>query len=277
MNNKRLSIITINYNDAKGLKLTMDSVLGQTNQEFEYVVVDGASKDDSVAVIQSYNANNINWISEPDSGIYNAMNKGIERATGNYLLFLNSGDVFYDEKVLEDVFQYLDGTHSFVAGNLYYKKLNGTEIIRKHPEKLTFGYLAAKTVSHPSTFIKKDMFDLYGSYNEENKIVSDWEFFFKALALNGASFLSVDRIITNFDMNGISSSAEHHQMMLKEKEDVFKKHMGVIYNDDTEEFLFKNILEPSKRVKRLSKIEKSSFIRKVATVMLSFLSFFAKK
>ena len=96
-------IITINYNDAAGLKKTIDSVINQTYTEFEYIIIDGGSSDSSLQIIKE-NANQINyWVSETDKGIYNAMNKGIEAAKGEYLLFLNSGDYLLDSLVLKKV------------------------------------------------------------------------------------------------------------------------------------------------------------------------------
>ncbi|MFZ3274524.1 MAG: glycosyltransferase, partial [Lutibacter sp.] len=96
-----LSIITINFNNLEGLKKTMASVLGQTWKEFEYIIIDGGSTDGSAAYIESQSQHLNYWVSESDKGIYNAMNKGIKVAHGEYLLFLNSGDEFYDLEVLE--------------------------------------------------------------------------------------------------------------------------------------------------------------------------------
>ena len=98
----KLTIITINYNNLEGLKRTVESVLNQTWQEFEYIVIDGGSNDGSAEYIESQSEHIDYWVSEPDKGIYNAMNKGIAKARGEYLLFLNSGDHLYSAKVLEE-------------------------------------------------------------------------------------------------------------------------------------------------------------------------------
>ena len=97
MNNK-LSIITINYNNLEGLKRTVESVINQTSKEFEYIVIDGGSNDGSGAYIESKSEHIDYWVSEPDKGIYNAMNKGIAKASGEYLLFLNSGDHLFSNR-----------------------------------------------------------------------------------------------------------------------------------------------------------------------------------
>ena len=99
-----LSIITINLNNREGLRKTIESVVNQTFQDFEFIVIDGASTDGSVEVIQDYPRINY-WISEPDTGIYNAMNKGIAKATGEYCLFLNSGDTLFQINTLTGILQ----------------------------------------------------------------------------------------------------------------------------------------------------------------------------
>ena len=98
---KQISIITINYNNASGLEKTIRSVVEQTYNEYEYIIIDGASSDKSKEVIQEYQRYIDFWCSEKDSGIYNAMNKGIQKASGEYLLFLNSGDVLNNSAVLD--------------------------------------------------------------------------------------------------------------------------------------------------------------------------------
>ena len=111
-----LSIITINRNNAAGLRKTIESVVSQTYTDFDYIIIDGASTDESVDVIKEYADRITYWVSEPDTGIYNAMNKGILKANGEYCLFLNSGDWLYDNDVLNDVFS-ISPTEDIVYGN----------------------------------------------------------------------------------------------------------------------------------------------------------------
>ena len=179
----QLSIITINYNNALGLEKTMQSVNNQTWNAFEHIIVDGNSTDDSLEVIKSFNYNNLKYISEPDLGIYNAMNKGIEKATGKYLLFLNSGDLLENEKTLENVHHYFESDCSILAGNIIFEE-DAKSRLREHPEVITFSYLVGNAISHPSTFINGDLFSKYGNYDESFKVVSDWAFFVKVLGLN---------------------------------------------------------------------------------------------
>ena len=116
---KQISIITINYNNASGLEKTIRSVVEQTYNEYEYIIIDGASSDKSKEVIQEYQRYIDFWCSEKDSGIYNAMNKGIQKASGEYLLFLNSGDVLNNSAVLADIHGFLSG-EDFVYGDLVF-------------------------------------------------------------------------------------------------------------------------------------------------------------
>lgn len=265
-----LSIITINYNDALGLEKTINSVVNQSWCEFEYIVIDGGSTDGSLNVIEK-NKNKITYfVSEKDKGIYNAMNKGIVKANGKYILFLNSGDYLVNSEVLENVVEELLNDIDFISGNLEYFDSKGKLFVRKHPEKLTFSYLVSKTISHPSTFIKKIMFDKYGLYNEDLKIVSDWEFFFKCLGLNGASYKSTDVTLTHFDMTGISSS--NGDKVNAEKQFVFKKYLPTIFNDEMDTYIFNKYIENNKRIKHLKIIDESQFLRKIATIFLTILS-----
>lgn len=255
----KLSIITINYNNKEGLIKTVNSVANQTWKEFEYIIIDGGSNDGSKEYIESQSQYFNYWVSEKDSGIYNAMNKGIINSNGEYLLFLNSGDCLFNNHVLFDMIDKLNTDASFVCGHLYYE-IDNEKRIRKHPDTMSFSYLVSKTVSHPSTFIKKAMFDKYGVYNEENKIISDWEFFFKALGLNGESYQKIDYTITNFDMAGISSS--EIEKVKNEKEIVLKKYLPYIFNNENDSYIFDKFRETNKRFKYLKIIDNHPFLEK---------------
>src|SRR4051812_9372166 len=114
---KKLSIITVNLNNAEGLETTIKSVTGQKNRDFEFIIIDGASTDNSLKVLADYDKQIDLWISEKDKGIYEAMNKGISKSNGAYLLFLNSGDYLYSEDTIGHVMEYLTGEADIVYGN----------------------------------------------------------------------------------------------------------------------------------------------------------------
>jgi glycosyltransferase involved in cell wall biosynthesis len=274
--NSIITVITINYNDAQGLKKTMDSVLQQSCNDFEYIVIDGNSTDGSKEVLNSFSNEKLIWVSESDTGIYNAMNKGIKLAKGKYLLFLNSGDILVSNEVLERSIPKINSEASFIGFNLLLETKKGRKL-REHPEKISFSYLVSNTLSHPATLIKREMFDIYGYYNEENKIISDWEFFFKAIGLHGESFQMITEVLTVFDMHGISSKKENLDLVRKEREQVIKKYLATVYNSDLDTFIFDQFKEPTKRIKYLMRIERSPYLRKLTTFTLSMISFFVKK
>lgn len=271
-----LSIITINYNNAPGLKKTMDSVLQQTYGDFEYIVIDGNSSDGSKEVLKSYSNEKLIWLSEPDTGIYNAMNKGIRMAKGDYVLFLNSGDFLVSEDVLKKSIPKINRKVSFIGFNLLLDTKNGRKL-REHPEKISFSYLVSNTLSHPSTLIKRTMFEKYGLYNENNKIISDWEFFFKTIGLHGESFQKIPEVLTVFDMNGISSQKENLARVKDERERVLQYYLKSVFNNELDTFIFSHFKNPTNRIKHLMIIEKAPYLRKLTTAILSLLSFFVKK
>lgn len=142
-----LSIITINYNDAVGLEQTMESVLGQQFSAFEYIVIDGGSNDGSVAVIKQRESQLAYWVSEKDTGIYNAMNKGIAVARGQFLLFLNGGDLLTSETALQDFISHPSFQGDIIYGD--YKFENGEKV---YPDRLYPAYFMKTSLPHQSTF-----------------------------------------------------------------------------------------------------------------------------
>lgn len=175
----------------------------QTYNEYEYIIIDGASLDKSKEVIQEYQRYIDFWCSEKDSGIYNAMNKGIQKASGEYLLFLNSGDVLNNSAVLADIHGFLSG-EDIVYGDLVFVRGDGEETVFIYPDILTVDYFLERSLGHPATFIKRELFHNC-LYTESLKIVSDWEFFVKKIILEGCSYRHVKRTISNFDTSGVSS------------------------------------------------------------------------
>ena len=206
-----LSIITINRNNAAGLEKTMRSVASQIGGDFEYVVIDGASTDGSVEVIRSFEASfggRLKWISEPDKGIYNAMNKGIGMATGDYLQFLNSGDSLVSDDVTMRMTEALKNREypSILYGNML-KDMPGGKAMRDRcfaGRDISFLGFYTGSLNHSSAYIRRSLFNQYGMYDEGFKIVSDWKWFLQAIILGGEKPVYVDMDVTLFDMNGIS-------------------------------------------------------------------------
>lgn len=228
----KISIITINYNNAFGLEKTITSVLCQTYKLIEYIIVDGASTDSSQVVIDKYKSNISYALSEGDNGIYNAMNKGIKLATGDYILFLNSGDILNSNKCIESVVE-SKFTEDLVICDMVYIK-NDERHVWVPEDKLTFDILFHKSIPHPSTLIKRKLFDLIGLYDESLKIVSDWKFFMLAICKYSCSYLRLRIILAEFEGGGISNDPNNYPLISKEKELVVSEYFSAFLNDYTE-------------------------------------------
>lgn len=215
-----ISIITINYNDAGGLQKTINSVVDQTFRDFEFIVIDGNSDDNSVAVIKQQQRINY-WISEKDKGIYDAQNKGIEKANGAYLMFLNSGDALVNRIVLEKVSHFLSGNKSIYYGDLVLEK-NGKQEKHLAPNDIDTDFMLNSTFWHPCVFIKADLFKNYGLYNTGFKIAGDYEFFIRCLLKPGITTEHIPEFITLFDGNGISNDASKNELQVQEREKAWK-------------------------------------------------------
>lgn len=208
-----ISIITINRNNVAGLQKTLRSVLAQTDKDFEFVIVDGASTDGSVEVIQHFAekfGTRVKWISERDNGIYNAMNKGIRMAPGEYVQFLNSGDCLASDDVTERMLNELEtnGYPSIQYGNML-KAMPDGKVLKDRcfaGQDISFLGFYIGTLNHSPAYIRKDLFDKYGSYDESLKIVSDWKWYLQAIIFGGEKPVYTDIDVTLFDMNGISET-----------------------------------------------------------------------
>lgn len=199
----KFSIITINYNNLEGLKKTFDSVFMQTYQDFEYIVIDGGSTDGSKELIKQ-NADKItHWVSESDKGIYDALNKGIKIANGEFIIFINSGDSLFEPNTLK-ILSEADSKYDVVYGNTNLIFPDGKEIIKIYPENCDLLFFLKDTVQHQGTRIKKELFSK-NIYSTEYKIISDWAWFFDRF-IEKNSFFYINEVIANFVLDGISST-----------------------------------------------------------------------
>ena len=199
----KLSIITINYNNKEGLQKTIDSVVCQTWRDFEWIIIDGGSTDGSKELIEQYQQHFAYWCSEPDKGVYNAMNKGIDHAQGEYLLFLNSGDTLYDKDTLQKVDD-LKSDADIISGQV--ERMDNQQPLRTYDESILM-QLYHDTLNHQGTFIKRSLFENL-RYDENLKIVSDWKFWLDSIYLRNASVEKTSLLISKQDMSGISSVNE---------------------------------------------------------------------
>ncbi len=211
-----ISIITINRNNADGLNQTIQSVVSQSYKNLEYIVIDGASTDDSVKIIEKFNSNIKYWVSEKDLGIYDAMNKGISKAKGDYLLFLNSGDYLYSEHCIQDVFSKQPNTE-LIACDMVFEKPNNKKVLQQQPDQLSFFYMMRTSLWHPATFIKRKLFNDFGLYNVNYKIASDYDFFLKVTMVKQVTYCHIPVTLSVYNTEGISSNAQYHQVHKDER------------------------------------------------------------
>jgi len=266
-----ISIITVNLNDVEGLKRTMTSASEQTFMEFEYIVIDGGSTDGSKEFIESYSNKIDYWVSEKDSGIYNAMNKGIKMASGEYLLFLNSGDWLFNKKVLDVVSKELVDC-DMLYGNIVKAFNDG----RRIPENaaiakdITLKTFFRGSLNHQALFINHKLFEIYGLYDEELQIVSDWKFSLIALGINNSKIKFIDTKISFYDMTGISND---NSLRNVEREKVFKELIPrSIYLDYKYLIQLENDFNSSRNVKfRL--MEKHRIARKMNSMLFRIFPF----
>ena len=201
-----LSVITINLNNLEGLRKTIESVVSQTWRDFEWIIIDGGSSDGSKELIEENEAYVSYWCSEPDKGIYNAMNKGLRQAHGNYCLFLNSGDWLAQDSTIADVLPILSGD-IFVARSLYH---NGQKITGKSrfisQENFSLSTLARESLPHQSTFIRTALLRKSGGYDESYRLLADWAFFLKMAINNSAEFVFSGICTSVYDTSGLSAT-----------------------------------------------------------------------
>lgn len=247
-----ISIITINFNDLQGLKKTMTSVLGQTYTGIEYIVIDGGSTDGSKEYLETHQDSLSYWVSEPDKGIYNAMNKGIDQATGDYLLFLNSGDSFNNNEVLDRFVEYKP-IEDIVYGDSVFIYQNKESKLKKMPSYLEGMTVFYRTLNHQAVFHNKRIFDKGKRYNETYKMLADWVLYNEVILFDGGSYRHIDMVIVNYDANGFSSKPENAAIMQKDREKFYF---------DNSTFFIPHILENYDIQKHKNKRKKSKGINR---------------
>jgi len=253
----KLSIITINFNNADGLRKTLASIAAQSYRDIEHVIVDAASTDGSVDIIREYAEKAVYpvlWSSKKDKGIYNGMNIGIKRATGDYIQILNSGDMLAAPDVTERMVAALPEGTAILYGNML-KSYDGKTIINRDtcggdmytPE--SFLYFYKGTLNHDCAYIRRDLFEKYGLYNEDMKICSDWEWYVRAIVLGGEKPVYTNIDVTIFDMNGVSeSNGKNADIIKRERREYLESILPPTVLHDYDAFSF-----PVQQYQRLKK------------------------
>lgn len=199
----KLSVITVNYNNPEGLERTIISVKDQICKDFEYIVVDGASTKGDIDIIRKYEEVISKWVSEPDTGIYNAMNKAVNMAIGDYCLFLNSGDTLFQKTTVEEIYA-ISFSEDFVEG-----RIKQGSYVSTAPERYTLGsYIWKRNNFHQASLIKRNLLIEY-PYNETNKIASDMRFNVEAIVVHNCTYRGIDVLISNYEAGGRSTRINH--------------------------------------------------------------------
>lgn len=227
----KLSVITVNYNDRNGLLSTIQSVVGQSFKDYEYIIIDGGSTDGSVEVIRQNEEYITYWVSESDNGIYDAMNKAIKVASGDYCIFMNSGDCFFTNDVVEKVLPLLDGT-DIVYGNTHYTD-GKIRYSKEEPDLFSFFYVSCWC--HQSTFIKTELLKKY-LYDDSLRIVADWKFLLQTVIKDNCSYKAINLNISLYDATGISST--NKELYDKERAIVLKEMFTDRYVEDYQRLVY---------------------------------------
>ena len=253
---KLISIISVVKNGGSYLEKTINKIINQKNIDFEYIVIDGGSKDGSLDLIEKHTERINYFISQPDSGVYQAMNKGIKNASGEYLLFLNSGDHLANEHLIAEVVNELTEI-DIIYGNLFLIENESKSWTAVYPPVLSFQYFMEWSLPHPGSFIKRSVFVMVGFYDETIKIVSDWKFFMDAICRYNVSYKHIDKTIAIFYLDGLSSLVKNESILQNEKSAILQKNYPMF-------------IENSHELEKLRTFKK----HRIVTIFIKFANFF---
>lgn len=227
---QKITIITVCYNHVKGLERTVESVLEQTYDSMEYIVIDGGSTDGSRELIESFQQHLAYWCSEKDNGIYDAMNKGLAKAKGEYCLFLNAGDYFCSKNVLKEVFENKEWIEDLIIGRQMYYNSKGKKSIAWsiRDRDIDERFFWSNTLPHQATFIKLSLLKELGCYDLHYRICADWAFWYVAVVERHCSLCTIETAVSFMEEGGVSQDMnkcreemayllmEHHSKMEKD-------------------------------------------------------------
>lgn len=266
--NQKVSIITVNYNNLKGLQTTAESILRLDYQNFEWIIIDGGSTDGSKAYIEHLNGKLSFWCSEKDKGVYDAMNKGISQAKGEYLIFMNSGDSFRSENVLSQIFDSLKGCPDVIYGDALYV-FKDHEELRTVPKAIDFRFIYEYTIFHQASFIRKKTLQENRGYDTKLKIVADWKLWLVCV-LQNRKFVYTPYVICKFDAYGISTG--HDDNVNKERNLVFQEILpSGIKKIMDEIYAYESVIPYQKYL--FTKISESRFVKRMLNGFIKFIKY----
>jgi glycosyltransferase involved in cell wall biosynthesis len=211
-----ITVVTVNKNNARGLAKTLASVAKQAYRPVEHIVIDGLSSDNSSQIIATF-PHIKKWVSEPDSGVYHAQNKGLSMATGAYSIFLNSGDYFWDENTLALLWEAAE-RHTIVYGNKYVEQENGSLVLKAYPGDVTGSFFEYDTLPHCCTLIPTRLLRARGGYDASLRICADWQFFRSVWRAGLARFVHVPGACSVFEYGGLSALPQsRHEILMERK------------------------------------------------------------
>lgn len=214
----KISVITVCFNSAETIENTLTSVANQAGAEVEHIVVDGASTDSTATILQGYLHQLARVISEPDCGIYDAMNKGIRVATGDVIGFLNADDVYAHQNVLATVTEILGREHlDAVFGDVdFFRPEARSRILRRYssarfrPHRISWGWMPA----HPTLFVRREVFEQAGLFRTDYRIAGDFEFVARAFGKNRVSYRHIPEVLVHMRTGGISTGGWRNTLLL---------------------------------------------------------------
>ena len=223
----RISIITCSYNAVNTIEETIKSVLSQKYINIEYIIIDGLSDDGTSGIIKKYSNKIYKLVSEKDSGIYNAMNKGIRLSGGDIIGFLNADDVYFDEFTINKVVKIFEGKKSdSVYGDLIYVSKDNKKIKRywKSGDFNRDNFKRGWMPPHPAFFVKRNIYERYGGFNEDYQISADYELMVRLLYKNRISTFYLPQIVVKMKTGGVSNKLSHTLKRLKEDYEIMKEY-----------------------------------------------------
>lgn len=214
----KVSVITVSYNAAETIGDTLASVAAQSYSGIEHIVVDGASGDGTMEIVRRQGAHLACVISEPDNGIYDAMNKGITRASGDIVGILNADDIYADERVVQDVVAAFEKSHldALYGDVLVVDRIDPAKVLRRYrsgqfrPNRIGYGWMPA----HPGLFLRQSVYQRFGSYRTDYMIASDYEFVARIFREDKLLHQHLDRIVVRMRHGGISTRGWRNSLVL---------------------------------------------------------------
>jgi glycosyltransferase len=243
----KLSVITVVYNNDKTISEAINSVLSQNYDEIEYIIIDGASRDNTLTIIKEYQSRISKFVSEPDTGLYDAMNKGVRLATGDVIGILNSDDIYQDRNVISDIMYQFNSDEKvdLVYGDLVYVKQDDTnKIVRNWRSNKYYPnfFEDGNVPPHPSLFVKTEVYKESGLFNLDFKLAADYEFMLRIFKKHSFKSKYINRIIIRMRLGGATNQSFRN---------IWRQNVEILRAWNTNELRVPFLLMPLRLFKRI--------------------------